>query len=355
MGKNTDRALIIAIAVLSGIILAGLIWMYSYKFSESVWEKVSVDGESETVSEALADDMIIVGFSQVGSESVWRTVNTESIENSLSQENGYYLILENGRQRQENQMKSLRNFISQRVDYIIFSPIVQYGWDDVLSEANEAGIPVILVDRTVEKNARKYVTAWIGSDTEKEGRMAGEWLEQYLEEKKMGRKKINIAVLKGTVGSTPQLGRGMGFDKVVTDHPNWEIVASEEGDFTKSLGKEKMEKILDENPDTKIDVLVSQNDDMTLGALEVLKERGISTGVDGDMIVISFDATIDALKLVQEGQINVEIECNPLQGDYVKNLIERLEAGETIDATNYVDENVFTIENVSEYIDDRKY
>lgn len=345
-----------AICVLTGIIIAGLIWVANYRFNQhSIWENDASDGKSETVSEALKGDMVIVGFSQVGSESVWRTVNTESIENSLCQANGYFLILENGRQRQENQLKSLRNFISQRVDYIIFSPIVQEGWEDVLSEANEAGIPVILVDRTVDKATRKYVTAWIGSDTEKEGRMAGEWLEQYLERINRSREKINIAVLKGTVGSTPQLGRGMGFDKVVTNHPNWEIIASEEGDFTTSLGKEKMEKILDDNPDIKIDVLVSQNDDMTIGALEVLEERGITTGIDGDMIVISFDATRDALKLVQEGKINVDIECNPLQGEYVKDLIERLEAGETIDTTNYVDENIFTIDNINDYIDERKY
>ena len=95
-------------------------------------------------------DRIVVGVSQLGSESRWRTANTESVQNTFTQENGYFLIFNNARQKQENQIKAIRSFISQRVDYIVFSPVVETGWETVLQEAREAGIPVILMDRNVD-------------------------------------------------------------------------------------------------------------------------------------------------------------------------------------------------------------
>ncbi len=343
------------IIVLSMLIVAGIIWMATYSFKADKWMGKKSSEESATVSEAQESDKIIVGFSQVGSESVWRTVNTDSVVKALSAENGYYLISENGRQRQENQLKSIRNFISQKVDYIVFSPIVQDGWTGVLKEANEAGIPVIIMDRMVSRDERKYATAWIGSDSEEEGRKAGEWLENYMTSKGRKNRSINIVVLKGTIGSSAQLGRSMGFDKVAGQHENWHILAQEEGDFTTALGKEKMQKVIDAYPEATIDVVVCQNDDMAFGAVEVLHERGFTTGKDGGVCVISFDATRAGLEMVSEGIINVDIECNPLQGEYVRNIIERLERGESVEPMNYVDESVFTNENVDKYLKDRKY
>ena len=106
----------------------------------------------------------------------------------------------------------------------------------------------------------------------------------------------------------------------------------------------------------EIDVVVSQNDDMTMGALEAIHEAGKTTGIDGDIIVISFDAVKEGLELVKEGIINVDIECNPNQGEYISDILKRLEAGQEVEKKYYVEENIFTIDNVTdELLQERSY
>ena len=293
-------------------------------------------------------DRIVVGVSQLGSESMWRTANTESVQNTFTQQNGYFLIFNNARQKQENQIKAIRSFISQRVDYIVFSPVVETGWETVLQEAKEAGIPVILMDRNVDvKDKSLYVTC-VGSDFVKEGEKAGRWLENDL--KRSGRQdsEINIVLLKGTEGSSSQIGRTKGFFEVAQAHDNWNILAQEYADFTSAKGREVMESILKKY--SQIDVVVSQNDDMTFGALEAISESGRSVGVEGDITVISVDGTHEALSMVADGIINVDIECNPNQGEYVSDVIRMLESGEKVEKQYYVDEDVFTADNVTESV-----
>lgn len=304
-------------------------------------------------AEAEKEDLIVVGVSQLGSESVWRTAHTASIQRVFTRDNGYMLIFENARQKQENQLKAIRSFISQRVDYIVFSPIEEEGFEVVLKEAKEAGIPVILMDREVQVEDESLYTAWVGSDFLQEGRNAGLWLEDYLEEQGRSDEKIDIAVFLGTPGGSSTEGRSEGFEEIVDQHQSWAIVEEVEAEFTTTKAREEMEKILKRRDD--LDVIVSQNDDMTFGILEVLEEEGISTGVNGDVIVISFDAVHAALEKVQEGVINVDIECNPEQGEYVEQVIQSLEAGEPVEKRYYVSEEVFTQENVGEFLDSRSY
>ncbi len=298
------------------------------------------------------DNLISVGFSQIGSESLWRDANSKSIQDALTKENGYFLLFNNARQKQENQIKSIRSFISQRVDYILFSPVTQDGWETVLMEAKDAGIPVILVDRQVSEEYEDLYTAWVGTSSDEEGEKAGRWLEEYLVEQNRNEEEIQIAVLTGTLGSSAQTGRSRGFEKVAQEHENWKIVADECGEFTTARGKEVMEEILREHPD--IDVLVSQNDDMTLGAIEAMENAGIPMGTDG-VAIISFDAAKEALELVEQGVILVDVECNALQGPYIDALIQKLQAGEEVPKENLVEEEVFTIDNVSEAIESRLY
>lgn len=315
-------------------------------------------GRQFEVEEQEADNtedekLIVVGVSQLGSESVWRTANTASIEETFTRDNGYLLIFDNARQKQENQIKAIRSFISQQVDYIVFSPIEENGWDVVLEEAKEAGIPVILMDREVEVADDSLYVTRVGSDFRAEGENAGLWLADHLKEQGRADEEINIVVLKGTEGATSTIGRTDGFEEMAEKHENWNIIEQTGADYTTTKAKEEMKKILSEHED--IDVLVSQNDDMTFGALDVFREENISTGVDGDVIVISFDAVRSALELVQTGEINVDIECNPEQGPYIENVIRMLENGATIDKNYYVPEKIFTQENVGKYINDRSY
>ena len=335
------------LVMLTGFLLLGM--LSGCGFFQNVMLE---EADTQTVSEA-EEDLIVVGFSQLGSESLWRTANSESIQRTLTKENGFFLEFNNARQKQENQIKAIRGFISQRVDYIMFSPVTEDGWETVLQEAKDAGIPVILVDRKTSVEDESLYTAWVGSDMMSEGEKAGLWLEDYLQAIGREKEEINIVVLQGTSGSSAQLGRTAGFDTIAKKHSNWHILKQESADFTTAKGREVMEQFLNKYP--KIDVVVSQNDDMTFGVLQAMEEKDITTGVNGDVILISFDAVHEALELVSQGVINVDVECNPEQGEYVMDIIRKLENGEPVEKVNIVEEKVFTPENVEEYLDTRTY
>lgn len=328
------------VKIILWIIFIGLIALtvYSLRPSRNLQSNETVE------TEHMDSELTIVGFSQLGSESDWRTANTKSIQNALSKKNGFSLIFSNGRQRQENQIKAIRSFIFQEVDYIVIAPVTETGWDTVLQEAKQAGIPVIIVDRMIETEDESLYAAWVGTDKYAEGRRAGQWLEQHLEER--NNDTINIVVLEGTPNSTAQIGRSKGFEEIAKKHRNWNILARENGDFTKAKGKEVMEKFLQKYDD--IDVLVSQNDDMTFGAIEAIREKGLTCGVNGDITIISFDAVSEAFDKMEEGLINVDIECNPLQGPMIAQIIGRLERGEKVEKVSYVAGKVFEAENASE-------
>lgn len=285
------------------------------------------------------DGYIVVGFSQVGSESDWRIGNTESFRSIFTEENGYYLLFEDGQQKQENQLKSIRNFILQEVDYIILDPIVETGWDAVLQEAKDAGIPVILADRSVKVEDEDLYTCWVGSNFHEEGRRAGEWLLDYLEEQGWSEETINIVTLQGTIDSSAQIGRTEGFKSILDTQANWNMMEYQSADFTQAKGKEVMSYFLEKYDD--IDVLVSENDNMTFGAVEAIREAGRTCGPDGEIIILSFDSVRAAMEAMLQGEIHVDFECNPILGPKVEEIIRRLEKGEAVEKIQYVEEQYF--------------
>lgn len=334
-----------------GVVVAGILFVLILMF---IMFGSRLFTDIEEMNQVEKDNRIVVGVSQLGSESGFRTANTESVQNAFTKENGYFLIYNNARQRQENQLKALRSFISQRVDYIIFSPVVETGWETVLREAKEAEIPVILMDRNVDVEDESLYVTCVGSNFEEEGEKAGRWLERELQKRNRDQESVNIVVLAGTEGSSSQIGRTVGFDAVAGKHENWNILEQKCAEFTSTKGKEVMRGFLRKYRD--IDVVVSQNDDMTFGAIEAIRESGRTVGVDGDIMIISFDAVESALEMVAEGTINVDIECNPNQGEYLLRVIDMLETGERVEKQYYVEEDVFTMENVTEEIlEERSY
>ncbi|MCF0134572.1 MAG: ABC transporter substrate-binding protein [Blautia sp.] len=299
------------------------------------------------------DGLVMVGVSQVGSESDWRIAMTQSIKSAFTTDEGFYLIFQDAQQKQENQIKAMRNFILQEVDYIVLDPIVETGWDAILQEAKDTGIPVIIVDRMVDADPQLY-TCWIGSDFEKEGRDAAEWLAAYLGTEGRGEEEIHLVTLQGTLGSSAQIGRTKGFSEVLDEHENWKMLAREDGDFTQAKGQEAMEKLLERYDD--IDVLISENDNMTFGAIDAIQKAGKTCGPNGDMIVISFDAVEAALDAMIDGEINADFECNPLQGPQLLETIRNLEKGMTVDKIQHVDETYFDATmNLPELKAERKY
>lgn len=295
------------------------------------------------------DDVITIGFSQVGAESDWRTANSESMKSTFSEKNGYKLIFDDAQQKQENQITAIRNFIQQEVDYIVLAPVTESGWDPVLKEAKDADIPVIIVDRMVDVSDDSLYTAWVGSDFKLEGEKACAWLKAYTEAK--GMKEVNIVDIQGTIGASAQIGRTEALNEAVKAN-GWNLLAQQTGEFTQAKGQEVMESFLKQNKD--IDVVVAQNDNMAFGAIDALKAAGKTPGKD--VTIISFDAIKAALKKVQSGEINAEFECNPLHGPRVAELAKKIMKGEKVDKIQYVDEQVFTKDNTTkEVINKRAY
>ncbi len=276
---------------------------------------------------------IIVGFAQLGSESGWRVGNTKDIE-AAAQRAGVTLLLKNADQKQDNQIKAIREFIAQQVDVIAFSPIVETGWDSVLLEAKEAGIPVLLTDRSIQTAAKGLFEGFVGSNFLEEGHKAGEFLMK----KCAGMQRVRIVEISGTPSSTPAQERALGFRTYVDRDPKYEIVTSVSGDFLRSKGKECMENILRKVND--IDVLFSHNDAMTLGAIEAIEGFGLVPGKD--IVIITVDGEQGAIDLLKKGKINCVIECTPFIGDVVIRLSQLLAKGEKIAETTYSSERTFS-------------
>lgn len=304
-------------------------------------------GSLDGADQSLYDDLIVVGFTQVGAESDWRAANTKSMQGALAEENGYKLIFDDAQQKQERQITAIRNFIQQEVDYIVLAPTTETGWDTVLQEAKAAGIPVIIVDRMIEVEDESLFTCWIGSDFRKEGDTAVAWMER-----QFGNKPINIVHLQGNIGSTAQIGRTAGLDAGIEAHDSWNLIARESGEFTQAKGQEIMESFLGRYDD--IDVVYSENDNMAYGAIDALEAKGLQPG--RDVVVISFDANRTALEMTLEGLISLNVECNPLHGPRVQGIIEQLEKGEVPQKFTYVEETVFDSQTITrEIIDNREY
>lgn len=311
-------------------------------------------GASEKENQETEKDLIVVGFSEVGAESDWRVANTESMRNTFTEEAGYELLFNDAKQKQDNQIAAIRNYILQEADYIVLAPVVEVGWDEVLLEAKEAHIPVIIVDRMIDVEDESLYTAWVGSDFRKEGDMAVAWLDAELKEQGRDEEEIQIVHVLGTEGASAQLGRTAGLEAGLMQHSNWKLAARVNGEFTQAKTYEVVLELLENG--TEMDVIYCENDNSAFGVIQALEERGISYGADGDVIIISFDATRVGLTDCLEGKIDLDVECNPLHGPRVASIIETLEKGEIPEKKWYVPESYFTREKLSEaFIAGREY
>jgi galactofuranose transport system substrate-binding protein len=296
---------------------------------------------------AGAGDQITMGFSQVGAESGWRTANTKSVQDAAAAAD-IDLKFSDANGKQENQISAIRSFIQQGVDVIGFSPVVRTGWDAVLLEAKNAGIPVILTDRAVDTQEPDVYKTFIGADFVDEGRRAGEWVvSQY----SSAPGPVNIAVLEGTTGADPAIDRNKGFSEAISANPNLTVIASQTGDFTRSGGKQVMEAFLKANP--KIDVVFAQNDDMGLGAVEAIEAAGRKPGQD--IKIVAVDATHDGMQALADGKFNFLVECNPLLGPQLMDLAKKVVAGEQVPPRVVVPDETFDQQQAMAALPDRKY
>ena len=296
-------------------------------------------------------DAILIGFSQLGAESAFRSANTTSMKETFTEEKGYQLFVEDGQQKQENQIMAIRTFIQQEVDYIVLAPVTETGWDTVLQEAKDAGIPVIIMDRRVNVSDDSLYTCWVGSDFGLEGKKMAEWIHQFTLKREIPPEEVRIVNIQGTIGATAQIGRTRGLYKAATDY-GWSILAEESGEFTQAKGKEVMQSFLEEYPE--LNIVYCENDNEAFGAIEAIKEAGRTIGTDilnGEIMVVSFDGVdVNALACVADGEISCIAECNPLHGPWVEEIIQMMEMGKTPPKYTYVDEGMYSNEEIASSI-----
>ena len=291
-------------------------------------------GKQETGGDSAS---VVVGFSQLGAESSWRIANTASMEQAAKAA-GYGLMMENANQKQEKQIDAIRSFIAYRVDVIVFSPIVQTGWDNVLAEAKQADIPVIIMDRMIDTQDDSLYRAYVGADFYAEGVRAGEYLIRKADA--LGADHLRIVEICGTTGSTPMQDRQRGFMDVIGKDERFTVIESVDGDFLQSKGEECMRELLQKYGTDGIDVIYSHNDAMTLGALNVLEKE--ETAGSKDMIIITVDGEKDAVDALKAGKINCVVQCTPHLGPSVMKLVRDVTAGKEIPKVYHPDEGVFS-------------
>lgn len=305
-----------------------------------------------TVAPTMQDEAenIVVGFSQSGTESHWRKRHTESIREELAKED-YEVLYRNGFMNQARQIQDIRTFIAYKVDMIVFTPIVEDGWDAVLLEAKDAGIPVIVVDRHIRTTEEGLYLTHIGSSFKSEGNRAGLYVTNHFQDSAQA--TVRIVEMKGLAKTSPTNFRSEGFLEVISRDSRMAITASLEGDFIRSKAKDVFRQYISENGWEGIDVLYSHNDEMTLGMLEIMKEQGIVPGKD--IIIVTIDGQAEMIEHLRAGDVNAVVECNPNAGWYVRNTIKRFLNGNTIPNEIYMPETVFSDQGNLDSIPPRDY
>ena len=289
---------------------------------------------------------LVVGFSQVGAESAWRTANTESVK-STAEKRGIDLRFSDAQQKQENQIKAIQSFITQGVDVIAFAPVVSTGWDPVLREAKRAGIPVVLQDRMITTDDASLFASFVGTDSVNEGRLAG------VEMVRLTNGKANIAELEGTPGSDPAKNRHDGFMEVIDKHPDMHVIKRQTGDFTAAKGREVMESWLNSSDGEKINAVFAHNDDMALGAIEAIKLKKRKPGTD--IKIVSIDGVKGAFQAMVDGNLNVSVECSPLLGPALFNVVQKVANGEKVEKRVINPAQVFTEQTAGTELPNRVY
>lgn len=323
--------------------LATILGLTGCGSSSTEGEKSSTGGvakEGDTGKKQLT-----IGFAQVGAESGWRSAETASVQDE-AKKRGINLIFSDGQGKQENQIKAIHTFIVQHVDGIILAPVVVTGFEPVLKEAKDAGIPVVLSDRAVQVKDDSLYATLVGSDFIEEGRRCGEFLAKKLNG------KGNIAEIEGNNGSAPQLERKKGFEEVIAKYPGIKITNDAEGKFELAKGKEVMEAFLRANG-KNINAVFAHNDDMALGAIQAIEEAGMKPGKD--ILVASIDGEKTMVQAVADGKASLCVECKALLGPGLFDAIESAIAKKPLPKKTVMQDDQFDDTNAAKLVSTRKY
>lgn len=267
-------------------------------------------------------ELISVGIvNNPPSESGYREANVKDFETVFSAENGYdtqtfYSL------RNDEQLSAAQQFITDDVQYLLISAAETTGWDNVLASAQENGVRVFLFDRMIDCDESLYEAAVV-SDMRNQGVTAVQWLES------LGLEEYNIVHIQGVMGSDAQIGHTEPLNEKVAAEPDtWKIVVQQTAAWDEAEAKTITEAVI--NSGEPFNIIYAENDGMARGAVAALDEAGITHGVDDDVIIMGFDTNRWALRELQAGNWNYDGQCSPYQAQTISDMIQKLEAGETL-------------------------
>ena len=292
-----------------------------------------------TTSSSSSGDLIKVGIiNNDPNESGYRTANDKDMKNTFTEANGYEASFAYSLKNDE-QITAAQKFIQDGVDYLLLSAADTAGWDSVLKDAQDAGIRVILFDRTIDADESLY-EASIVSDMAKEGQTAVDWL------KSQNLSEYNIIHLQGVMGSAAQQGRTGALDDAAAND-GFNLVTQQTAEWNAEKAQQIVQSVIDAG--TPFNVIYAENDDMAKGAVAALDKANISHGVGKDVIVMGFDCNKWALEELKAGNWNYDGQCNPFQASYINDIIKKLENGETIsEKTIIMDEKGFDATTITQ-------
>ena len=281
----------------------------------------SASASTDTAADTSASgELIKVGIiNNDPNESGYRTANDKDLKAMFTAENGYEASFAYSLKNDE-QITAAQKFIQDGVDYLLLSAADTAGWDSVLKDAQDAGIRVILFDRTIDADASLY-EASIVSDMAKEGQSAVDWL------KGQGLSEYKIIHLQGVMGSAAQQGRSGALDEAVASD-GWTLVTQQTAEWNAEKAQQIVQSVIDSGE--SFNVIYAENDDMAKGAVAALDKANISHGVGKDVIVMGFDCNKWALEELLNQNWNYDGQCNPFQASYIDDIIKTLESGGTI-------------------------
>lgn len=296
--------------------------------------------DTEAPDDQASGDLIKVGIiNNDPNESGYRTANDKDLKEMFTEANGYEASFAYSLKNDE-QITAAQKFIQDGVDYLLLSAADTSGWDSVLQDAQDAGIGVILFDRTIDASEDLYLAS-IVSDMDKEGQTAVDWLAG------QGLDEYNVIHIQGVMGSAAQRGRTKALDEKVAAEDSWNLVTQQTAEWNSEKAQQIVQSVIDAG--TPFNVIYAENDDMAKGAVAALDKANISHGVGKDVIIMGFDCNKWALQELLDQNWNYDGQCNPFQASYIDEVIKTVEGGgEITEKVIIMDEKGFDATTITE-------
>jgi ribose transport system substrate-binding protein len=295
----------------------------------------------------------LIAYSQAELVNAWRVTNQKDMEEQAAKA-GVKLVSIDANQDPSKQLSDVENMLAQKPVCLIVSPLESKASAPVVDLANEAKVPLFIIDRTIEAKPGEgmYITEITQSHV-LSGKLLAEKTVELLTAK-YGEPKGNVVHVQGLAGASPVIDANKGWDEVMAKYPNIIVVATADAGFTKDGGLKVMEDFLQRFPAGEIDIVRSDYSDMTMGALEAIKNAG-RTELLG--YVVGEGGHMKAIEAVVAGDIARETQTPPYFGAVaVKSCLDYL-AGKQVAAQQQVDIKVFDSDKAADaqkYLDEIK-